>query len=1046
MFTRNTLMRLCDPFATRHRTASRDPRARIESIERRVLFAAGDLDPSFGGGDGFVASDFGRTNELAADVVVQSDGKIVAVGHAWDEQNIRGNVLITRSVAIVARYNASGTPDTSFGGGDGVVEIDFGAPGKETANAVALASGGKIVVAGTGLARLNANGSFDTSFGGGDGIIRASDDFEPAVGLAIQSDGKIAVVSETNVTRYTTSGARDTTFGSGGRASAVPAGVESFTASDLAVQDGRLVVAASIFDAPDTGSERDFAVVRLTSAGSIDTTFGEGDGFVAVNEELQDRTGGIAVGPGGAIAVAGNDADEDVYVISMGRDGSRVGLRSDLVPLRPALATDVAFAPDGGIFVTGMQRWENDRWEDVFVARFTPDHVLDTRFNGTGYAVKDLGGHEWGFGMTVDGAGRVVVAGLQNGTGSPGQFLVARFLTASSPDGIELNDEGELIVHGTSSPDTIAFSSSGTNVVVSVNGTTRTFPRSQVQSVLARALGGNDTITVGDNFLGPADTNQPRVMIFGGDGNNTFRGGSGAEYFLGGNGDDYMDGGRGGDWYLGGLGTDTVDYSSRTASVRVNAGDIRDDDDGEEGERDRLQSGIERILGGSGNDVLTSSDFDQPNALFGNGGNDVLDGGTGQDSLFGGAGDDRLEAGEIPDRFGPRYSADFFSGGSGRDLIDYSERPHAVAVSLDNVANDGTIDWGVPGEGDNVGDDIEGVLGTNFDDVLVGSARSDMLSGGGGNDTIRGLGGSDLLFDVAGNDTLSGGDGDDTLADPQGTNTLDGGPGNDAINSERENPGADVVLQAEDAVLVGPQPLRTHAGYTGSGYADYTNASGDYIEWLASPGRSGDYVLTFRYANGSALSRPLELRIDNQLVRSRLEFPSTGGWNVWRTVSVTAPLPAQHGLVRLTSVGANGGNIDSLSLRPALSGPQPYQAENAALFGARRSSSHAGYSGSGYADYANSTGDWIEFVVQAAQAGTRTATFRYANGAASARPLELQVNGAVVNPRLSFGPTGSWSTWREVTAQVQLVAGANRIRLTSIGFNGPNIDSMTVSA
>src|SRR5687767_8553671 len=46
---------------------------------------------------------------------------------------------------------------------------------------------------------------------------------------------------------------------------------------------------------------------------------------------------------------------------------------------------------------------------------------------------------------------------------------------------------------------------------------------------------------------------------------------------------------------------------------------------------------------------------------------------------------------------------------------------------------------------------------------------------------------------------------------------------------------------------------------------------------------------------------------------------------------------------------------------------------------------------------------------------------------------------------MSFPNTGSWGTWKTITATVPFVAGTNRVRLTSVGYNGPNIDSMSVS-
>src|SRR6266487_6929602 len=91
----------------------------------------GSLDPTFGSG-GTILTSFGGTVSAAADVVVQPDGKIVAVGIAGSDFG-------------VARYTASGTLDPTFGSG-GLVTTDFG--GFDQANGVALQADGKIVVVG----------------------------------------------------------------------------------------------------------------------------------------------------------------------------------------------------------------------------------------------------------------------------------------------------------------------------------------------------------------------------------------------------------------------------------------------------------------------------------------------------------------------------------------------------------------------------------------------------------------------------------------------------------------------------------------------------------------------------------------------------------------------------------------------------------------------------------------------------------------------------------------------------------------------------------
>src|SRR4029079_3794360 len=117
--------------------------------------------------------------------------------------------------------------------------------------------------------------------------------------------------------------------------------------------------------------------------------------------------------------------------------------------------------------------------------------------------------------------------------------------------------------------------------------------------------------------------------------------------------------------------------------------------------------------------------------------------------------------------------------------------------------------------------------------------------------------------------------------------------------------------------------------------------------------------------------------------------------------------------------------------------------------------------GSGYADYANASGDFVEFAYDAPAAGTYWLTFRYANGGGSdppprekrtcrsptggawAGPLEMKVKGVSVRT-LSFAPTGSWSTWATAATLVALRAGRNTVRLPASGRSGPNLDALMV--
>ncbi len=122
-----------------------------------------------------------------------------------------------------------------------------------------------------------------------------------------------------------------------------------------------------------------------------------------------------------------------------------------------------------------------------------------------------------------------------------------------------------------------------------------------------------------------------------------------------------------------------------------------------------------------------------------------------------------------------------------------------------------------------------------------------------------------------------------------------------------------------------------------------------------------------------------------------------------------------------------------------------YESEDATLSQAKIATNHSGYSGKGFVDFENVVGSYADYSVNAAQAGTHTLTFRYANGTADDRPMKLVVDGGDKGT-VSFPGTGSWTTWKTVTATVQLTAGVNHVRTVSASANGgPNTDKITDS-
>ena len=110
-----------------------------------------------------------------------------------------------------------------------------------------------------------------------------------------------------------------------------------------------------------------------------------------------------------------------------------------------------------------------------------------------------------------------------------------------------------------------------------------------------------------------------------------------------------------------------------------------------------------------------------------------------------------------------RVGGDTYDGGSGRNILDYSESSkvaralegRGVYVDLSNgTANEwyraGHVTDGVTATIRNITD----VAGSVFDDVIIGDSRSNSLSGGSGNDTLKGMGGADTYFYGGGRDVI----------------------------------------------------------------------------------------------------------------------------------------------------------------------------------------------------------------------------------------------------------------------------------------------------
>ncbi len=240
----------------------------------------------------------------------------------------------------------------------------------------------------------------------------------------------------------------------------------------------------------------------------------------------------------------------------------------------------------------------------------------------------------------------------------------------------------------------------------------------------------------------------------------------------GGAGNDFFMANDAGEAFAGGAGLDRADYRNATAGLVIDMTNPSASTGAAAG--DTFNS-IENIVGSQFGDTIVGGDGDD--YLYGLLGDDILIGGAGKDRLLGdgsadvlkgGDGDDELRGGDGDDLLIGGHGADILNGGAGTDTVSYVDAARGVTASIANTVASAGAD---EGSGDRFYG-VEIVIGSRFDDVLIGDVRANRLEGGFGNDLLDGGNGIDVL---------TGGDGDDILVGGSGHDVLMGGSGSDTF-------------------------------------------------------------------------------------------------------------------------------------------------------------------------------------------------------------------------------------------------------------------------
>jgi uncharacterized delta-60 repeat protein len=413
----------------------------------------GTLDPSFGQG-GTAALPAEAAPPYA--FLLQPDAKILVFSSVTDPANVftdANGITTTLSDFGVLRYNSNGTPDATFGKGGEALDPVAGL--SVIAHGAFLQPDGKIVVAGglqpiqggpanpaAVLARFNANGTLDTSFGRGGTVITRFPGVPNHPGtdslnaVLVQPDGKIlagggvqpcsnprnsACATLTVLARYNPDGTLDKTFGSGGvvQANAQSFGVTALgedAAGDIFVQDGHGGAQ------PTLGEFSPAGVPQSQVTFSPPLTVASVSGF--------QPNGSYAVGQSAADGTT-RDQDAQVVIKSLPAGAAVPGFTNPPFDYADPGANGsetlsaFAFGPGGKIVAAGIHcgnqplRGACLSPEQIGVARLNAGGSLDTTF-GTGGALTIAQGVDVDT-LTVQPDGKILIA-WDEGSGSTPMF------------------------------------------------------------------------------------------------------------------------------------------------------------------------------------------------------------------------------------------------------------------------------------------------------------------------------------------------------------------------------------------------------------------------------------------------------------------------------------------------------------------------------------------------------------------------------------------------------------------------------------------------
>jgi uncharacterized delta-60 repeat protein len=430
----------------------------LAAMPAAAMAAPGDLEPSFGGGRGFV------TTDAVTNAGFNDSARAVAIGPFGDAY-VAGTSFAVRGAETLslAAYSCCG-PDITFGT-RGTVAVQSGSG--TTGNDVLYDNRGdgditndRLLVAGSTVesgvrrpfvAALTRAGRLDPSWSG-DGLLSHAVPGATSTELdaiARQGDGRIVVAGRATVNgvvrafvaRYTGQGRLDPSFSADGirtvlvrrTINGTPVTASAVRANDVAVDNarGRIILAGSATypGLPSAGDDIALTLSLRIADGALDTSWAGGVQHVNLATG-DDAANALAVQGDGRVVLAGTQdihgdgADTAAVTARLRTDGSLDTSydgdgRTSFRPGRDVQANDVVIAPSGEIVIAVGDRGGNTDSDDddtFTVLRLRSNGAPDPTWNGDGEARTNInpgvGGFEQATAVGVRNDGSVVLAGV----------------------------------------------------------------------------------------------------------------------------------------------------------------------------------------------------------------------------------------------------------------------------------------------------------------------------------------------------------------------------------------------------------------------------------------------------------------------------------------------------------------------------------------------------------------------------------------------------------------------------------------------------------